>query len=407
LYYPGPGQTRPSIVCGSDKIDARIKFAHDEIALRPTKEQGELTMHKPLFALGAVALALAPAAVMAQSADVVWKQTLEKAKTQTLVLTNQGNKAFDTVLEEFAKKFGIKVDATVSRPSQALSRIRTEQNNGQYLWDVWWAITGNMSTVAAPAGMLAKFEDYLILPEVKDVAQWRHKDYLYSDPPTRMAFTYSHEVNYNSYSNAEALKGAKLDTWEDLLNPALKGKVAMRDASVPNAGSFALAPIFQARGGDFLMRFLKEQNPRIYENPEQLDAAVIRGGAALALGVQTFSVSQCRADGGCKSIQEVKSHPTAISRGFAVFKNAPHPEATKVFLNWALSKEGQELIVREWAKYNTTGAVSMRKDVASDPKQAGDLPDFAKPDQYVWVSSQKGEEDVQAAVKIFKEWSGK
>jgi iron(III) transport system substrate-binding protein len=363
--------------------------------------------HCKLWALGAITLMLlAPAGAGAQDAQAVWKQTLEKAKGQTLVVNNQGNTAFDNVLDAFSKKFGIKVDATVSRPSQAISRMRTEQNNGQYLWDVWWAITANMATVASPAGMFAKFEDYMILPEVKDVANWRHKDYLYADK-ARAVFTYSHEVNHSTFINTATAKGVTYEKFDDLMLPDLKGKIALRDASVPNAGSFALAPILKARGGDFLMKFLKEQNPRVYENPEQLDSAIIRGGATLALGVQSFSISQCWADGGCKTIKPVQSQANAVSRGFGVLKNPPHPEATKVFVNWALSKEGQELIVAEWAKYNTSGAVSMRKDVAPHPKQADDLPDFSKPEQYVWVSTHEGDSEIKAVVKIFKEWSGK
>lgn len=362
--------------------------------------------HAKFWLFGAAALMLlTPAGAGAQTAQ--WDQTVQKAKGQTLRVLHQGvTKAFDTMIDEFTKKYGIKVDATVSRPSQALSRIRTEQNNGQYLWDVWWAITANMTQVASPAGMFSKFEDFLMLPEVKDVANWRHPDYIYGDN-ARGVFTYSHEVNFSSYRNDANLKGVKVDTIDSLMNPALKGKVVLRDASVPNAGSFALAPMYKAKGGDFVMRFLKEMNPRTYENPEQLDTAIIRGGAAVVFGMQGAAFSQCRADGGCKTIHEITSMPTAVSRGLAVFKNPPHREATIVFLNWLLSKEGQSMLVNEWVKDNSSGAVSMRKDVAPHPKHASDLPDFTDPEKYAWVSSQKGADEIKAVVKIFKDWSGK
>jgi ABC-type Fe3+ transport system substrate-binding protein len=98
---------------------------------------------------------------------------------------------------------------------------------------------------------------------------------------------------------------------------------------------------------------------------------------------------------------------TAVSRGFAVFKNAPNPEATKVFVNWILSKEGQTLLVSEWAKYNQTGAVSMRKDVEPHPDHRENQPDFSNPTQYVWVSTDDGSKEIDAVVKIFKEVTGK
>jgi iron(III) transport system substrate-binding protein len=351
-------------------------------------------------------MALVMGAVRVEAAPDTWQQTLDKAKTQTLIINNQGNPAFDAAIAAFTKKFGIPVESTVTRPSMAITRLQTEQRNGRYLADIWWAITGLMTTVAAPAGMFAPFEDYLILPEVKDISNWRHPDYIYGDDK-RTVFTYNHEVNLAVYRNHDVLPDVNVDSYESLMDPRLKGKIVIRDASYPNAGSYALAPLYKARGADFLAKFLKQQDPRVFENPQQLETAFTRGGYALAIGEQSSLFSLCRADGGCQHIEKMDHFASAASRGFAVLKNPPHPEATTIFLNWILSKEGQELLVREWAKANTTGAVSMRKDVAPAPGQEQDLPDFSDPGQYVWVSTQQGDEEVSAVVKIFKEWSGK
>jgi ABC-type Fe3+ transport system substrate-binding protein len=199
----------------------------------------------------------------------------------------------------------------------------------------------------------------------------------------------------------------KVDTFESLMNPKLKGKIVARDASYPNAGSYSLAPILKAKGADFLAKFLREQNPRVFDNPEQLDKMLTSGAAAVEIGGQAQSYSACRADGGCKTIESIPAMATTISRGFGVMKKAPHPEAVKVWLNWILSKEGQELLVKEWAKANTSGAVSMRKDVAPAPGHEQYLPDFAHADQYVWVSTERGDKDINTVTKIFKEWNNK
>src|SRR6185503_4342823 len=190
------------------------------------------------------------APVLAQTPQAAWKATLEKAKGQTLVMNNQGNKAFDTLVETFSKKFGIKVEATVARPSSLVARVKTEQSNGQYGWDVWWAITSNMVNVAAPAGMLSKIDDYLILPEVRDAANWRHADYMYGEPG-RHVFTHSHELDLGSFRNRELVPDTKGDPVAMLLDPRLKGRIAVRDASEPNAGAFNLAAILKAKGPEF------------------------------------------------------------------------------------------------------------------------------------------------------------
>lgn len=359
------------------------------------------------LAFGILALmSIAPGTLSAQNAPDAWQQILDKAKTQKLVITNQGSPAYDAALDAFSKKFGIKVDATVARPTAVVARIQTEQRNSMFLADVWWSITGQMTSIASPAGMFEPFENYLVLPEVKDVGNWRHPDYLYGDAK-RTVFTHSHEISRATYRNRDVLAEIKIDSYESLMDPKLKGKIVVRESSVPNAGSYALAPIYKAKGADFLARFLKEQQPRVFDNAEQLDTQLIRGAAAVAIGGQSSSFSQCKLDGGCKNIDEVEGFETAVSRGLAVFKNAPNPEATKVFINWILSKEGQELFVREWAKVNTSAAVSMRKDVAPAKGHEKDLPDFTKADRYVWASTQQGDEELKVVTGIFKTWVGK
>jgi iron(III) transport system substrate-binding protein len=254
--------------------------------------------------------------------------------------------------------------------------------------------------------MLQPFEPFLMLPEVKDVNQWRHKDYIYGDPG-KFVFTYSHEVSYSAYRNKDVVPELNIDNLDTLLDPRLKGKIVERDASQPNAGSFALAPLYKAKGGEFLTKFLKDQQPKVLDNPQQLDTTLIRGGAAIAFGMQGASYAQCVKDGGCKNIAPVPHLATAVSRGLSIFKNAPNPEATKVFINWLLSKEGQTVMVDEWAKYNITGAVSMRKDVEPHPDHKEFQPDFSDPDQYVWVSKDDGAEAIAAVVRIFKDVMGK
>lgn len=359
------------------------------------------------WAVGILAVLLCVSGTLrAQNSADSWQQTLEKAKSQKLIVNNQGNPAFDTAFEAFTKKFGIKVESTVTRPSAAITRIQTEQKNGLYLADVWWAITGVMTSVASPAGLFEPFENFLVLPEVKDVANWRHPDYIYGDR-NRMVFIHTHELSYTVLRNRDVVPDLKIDSYESFMDPRLKGKIAIRDASYPNAGSYALAPLLKAKGADYLTKFLKDQEPRVFENPEQLDNSLIRGSSALAIGGQNSSLSQCRKDGGCKNIDQIERFASASSRGIAVFKNPPNPEATKIFVNWLLSKEGQDLLIREWPKSNTTGAVSMRKDVPPAPGHEQYLPDFTDPGQYVWVSTQQGDEEIKAVTDVFKAWVGK
>ena len=181
----------------------------------------------------------------------------------------------------------------------------------------------------------------------------------------------------------------------------------MRDASTPNFGTFALATLYKQKGPEFVTRLLRDQDVKVFANPQQLETAITRGGQAVSLGLQSSIWEQCRKDGGCKDVEQLKQFSVAISWGMSVPKNPPHPEAMKVWLNWVLSKEGQEVVVREWVKHNSTGAVSMRRDVAPAPGHAQYLPDFSKPEQYVFVSTEKGSQEIKATVKLFKDITGR
>lgn len=358
-----------------------------------------------IAAILAIALTL-PVTAQAQAWKDDWNATLAKARTQTLTAMVAGEEAYQIILAEFTKKFGIKTEATVSRPSSALARIRTEQKNGQFIWDLWMGGTSNMVNSAAPAGLLAPMESYFVLPEVKDMANWRHSDFLFGDS-NRSVFMNSIKLEFYVLRNTSVVPEVKVETWNDLLNPKLKGKISVRDMSVPNAGTFAMATAYGANGPDFVRKFFKDQDVKIYENPQQLDAAITRGGQAVSIGLETYLWDKCRADGGCKDIDNLYQFGAAISLGFTVPKNAPDAEAAKIFVNWYLSKEGQELWVNTWAKQNTSGAVSMRKDVPPFKGHERSLPDFSNPKKYVFVSSERGSEEIKATIKIFKEATGR
>ena len=343
---------------------------------------------------------------LAQSWQDEWASTVAKAKGKPLVVVHAEGGAFGQVLSEFAKKFGVDVQATVGRPSSILARMQTEQKNGQFVWDIWMGGTSNMVNAAAPAGMLEPMEKYFILPEVKEPSNWRHPDFIFGDSG-RTAFAFVNKLEFFVTRNTSVLPEIKVETWDDLLNPKLKGKISIRDASVPNATIFALATAYGAKGPDFMRKLLKDQDLKVFENPQQLDTSIIRGGQAVAFGMLEETLDRCRTDGGCKDLELIRPFGASISTGISIPKNPPHVETTKLWINWLLSREGQQAWVDAWAKFNAGGAVSMRKDVSPAPGHEQFLPDFNKPQQYVFVSSEKGSAEVDATIKLFKDVMGK
>ncbi len=358
-----------------------------------------------IVGVGLAALMVGAGSAAAQNAPQNWDALVAKAKTEKLVLTQHGNDGIPPLLAAFEKKYGIKIEQTVARPSQMLSRIRTEQTNGLYQWDIWIAATSNMTGIAAPAGMLQPLDNLLILPEVKDMANWRDPEYVFGDKGHNV-FTFNNGVSFSMFQNTDVVKGLSIKTFEDLLNPALKGKIAMRDAARPNASTFVLALMQDRKGPDFAARFMNEIKPTIYEDPLQIFNTLAHGGAAIAIGSREQELSACVKEGGCKNIKILPGFDYVLSWGVAVFKNAPHQAAATVFLNWLLTQEGQQEFVNDWAKFNLNGAVSMRKDVAPPKGHEEFLPDFKNPKSYLWVAHDKDEAAIDAAVATYKKAKG-
>src|SRR5262249_3550221 len=120
------------------------------------------------FLLGSLVAVLLPDGATAQQQDwqQEWADTLAQAQGQPLALTVHGIEGHEAVVREFQKRFpDIKVELTVSNPSIIAPRIVTEQRNGIFAWDSWWAATANMNNIVLPAGGLGRISDYLVFPE--------------------------------------------------------------------------------------------------------------------------------------------------------------------------------------------------------------------------------------------------
>ncbi len=356
------------------------------------------------FAFGL--LAAAPA--FAQDWQKEWADTQARAKGQEFNLAVHSYEAHEAVAREFQKRFpDIKVNVTPSTPSTMAPRIVTEQRNGVFAWDSWWASTANMNNIVLPLNGFDKITDYFILPEVKDPENWRRPDMMYSSDTGPYIFMASQYAEATAFFNKGVVKGLEMRNADDLLNPKLKGLIATEDATRPNAGTYVLSSLVKAKGEEFMRRLMGDQNPIYIANQRQLADTLIRGDAAVMIGGSPEYIAQCWKAGSCKDIVRLPVTPYLLGRGVAVMKNAPHKDATKVWINWLLSREGQQVYVREWAKTNETGAVSMRKDVEPDPHHVESVPDYANMQNAFRPSTDSGTKEMNTVAKVFKEINDK
>ncbi len=202
------------------------------------------------------------------------------------------------------------------------------------------------------------FEPYLLLPEVKDPKNW-WGGHMSIDKEKRYTYTYSAFLTANFWYNTDSVNPDELRSYDDLLNPKLKGKMAFYDPRRPGAGRGVWEYMWKHKGEKFLQAFVK-QDVQITRNRRVMAESLAKGKLALTIGV-TYYAFQSFIDAGLpvKALPLFKegTYGTAGSGNLAIIKNHPHPNATKVFVNWLLSKEGQEI----WTK--TLSQPTRRLDV--------------------------------------------
>ena len=332
-----------------------------------------------------------------------WADVQAKAKGQDLNLTVHATNGSEQLVQVFQKRFpDIKVHTTAVGPSDMAPRILTEQKNGVFAWDSWWAATSNMTSLVLPAGGFEKITDYFILPEIKDPSNWLapQKDWYTADTGPYI-FVPSYYQETSVWYNKDVVPGLDIKSAKDFLDPRLKGLISIRDPRRPNEGSYTLAALSREDGLDFVKQIATQQDPTFIDNARQLTDTLLRGDKALVFGASEDVVEKCWASGGCKSVVRLPFGHLVFARGVAVMKNAPHKEATTVWINWLLSKEGQQAFVETWAKYNDIGAISQRKDVPPNPKEPQSVPDYAHLDNYFLSGNQSGQGDVKAITSYF------
>ena len=327
----------------------------------------------------AVSILLLGGTARAADAQEEWKKILDAAKKEGKVVVGGPPTAIlrQKYQETFEKRFGLELELVSAPGPQNAGRAAAEFKAGVRYFDVLHGGSGTLEPLMHD-NMLAPFPEYMILPEVKDPRQW-WGGHMWEDnvKTSRYIYSFSADFSVPPFYNANLIKPGDINAYDDLLNPKWKGKIGFFEPRVPSAGQGLWGFLMKVKGKEFLQR-LAEQNLFISRDGKQLADALAKGTLVVALGLsQRFVDPYIKAGLSIKPLLSLKEGMGG-SNGFgtvAVIKNAPHPNAAKVYINWLLGKEGQELYGRalaqgtrrldvdtKWlAKFNTPAA----KDVTT------------------------------------------
>jgi iron(III) transport system substrate-binding protein len=241
------------------------------------------------------------------------------------------------------KNFGIELEYLGGNSSQLASRIQSERAAGQYTIDVSMGGSDTMYRTFLENGWLDPIKPVLILPEVVDPNAWITGGPWFRDPKGMdTILQIFNTINPQGYLNADIIPQANIKSADDLLDPKYKGQIASYNPSVNGGGVLSASGLYASKGEDFIKNLYKNNIAALTRDYQQLADWAAHGNYPIGMGIRIADIPQYQ---GVVNMQQLllPDVKDVVSGGFGMigmYKNAPHPNAAKLYVNWIASKEG-------------------------------------------------------------------
>ncbi|MDO8636955.1 MAG: extracellular solute-binding protein [Dehalococcoidia bacterium] len=289
--------------------------------------------------------------------EAAWQKVVSEAKKEGIVTAYSFNWVGDvglTVKKSFEDKYGIKLEILTGRGAEFEERVKTERRMNQMLGDMTEGSVGSLQSMKMSGLVTSVAAD---LPALQEKDAWLVQP-AYMDPVDKINLGWRQTID-SPWINTNLVKpGEEPRSWKDLLDPKWKGKISLRDPRLnPAISSEFVALLDKKIWDEDYMRALHKQG---------LFYAISTMDEARQLGAGQIHISAIfsGASGGPFAEQGAPIKAISINQGDAVSFGAlaaiakgPHPNTTKVLINWMFSKEGQMVLGKAQAN------LMARKDV--------------------------------------------
>ncbi len=288
------------------------------------------------------------AAAPPSAADIL---AAAKKEGKVMIYTSLNADEFEVVTAVFAKTYpDVKIEFYRGDSEGVTQKALTEFRANTFIPDILETNDINITQLAS-AGVIAPYKS----PEVSAYPKGAY------DPNGNYAAA---RVNLLviAYNTDLVKKQDAPKKLEDLLDPKWAGKIAL-EADDWAMIAYTSKVMGDAKAQEFWTK-LAAQKPRVVKGHTELANFLVAGEFAISPNVyvhRVFSMQDKKAP-----IDWVKTDPVyAFPHVVSLAKNAPHPNAGKLFIDWYLSKDGQEALVK-------AGRVPARPGVTTKPPGAYD-----------------------------------
>ena len=284
-----------------------------------------------------------------------------KAEGELVVYGSCEEEYLSAACENFERLYGIKT--TYQRLSTGEVQAKIEEENGNPSADVWFGGTTDPYNVVAAEGLLEPYAAVNASHLMGDQ---------YKDADGNWYGIYKGILGFMVNKDSLADKGLEApQDWDDLLKPEYEGLIWLSNYNTAGTAKLVINTMIQKYGHDEGIQYLVDldKNIQVYtKSGSGPSKNVGTGECVVGIGFLHDGITQI-VDNGYENIELViPSSGTSFEIGAtAIFKGAKHPNAAKLWIEYALSPDCVNQ-AKDFGSYQF-----LVIDNAEQPQQAADF----------------------------------
>ncbi|WP_064607253.1 ABC transporter substrate-binding protein [Photobacterium sp. J15] len=287
------------------------------------------------------------------------------AEGRLVVYCSATNAMCEAETKAFSEKYDVKTSFVRNGSGSTLAKIQAERKNPRA--DVWYGGTLDPQSQAGEMDLLAAYKS----PELNNIME------KFRDPAKRKgnysSAVYMGILGFGVNTERLAEKGLPIPScWNDLTKPEYKEEIQIADPQSSGTAYTALATFIQLWDEDKAFDYFKKLDKNISQytksgvTPSRNSA---RGEIAIGIGfLHDYSLEQSKG-APLELISPCEGTGYEIG-GVSIIKGARNMDNAKLFVDWVLSKEGQQLAWQKGKSFQIlTNTTAEQSPNALDPSK--------------------------------------
>jgi ABC-type Fe3+ transport system substrate-binding protein len=294
-----------------------------------------------MLVLAAVLAAVCATTTRAQTIDELYRKAKDE---KTVVLYGAGpNGSHERWIKEFEQRFpGVTVTFTEGLSTALDKTIEAQLAAGRMETDLAILQTIQDFTAWKTKGAMASFKP----------SGWDEIDEAYKDEEGAFVTVSVNPITY-AYNTQLVAAADVPKSALDFLKPLFAGKLITTDPLDDDAALAAFNAIVEKHGWGLVEKYAAQKAAFVTTGHAAVSNAIVSGGKLASFDSTTTTWQYMRAGKPIAGVFSERDATPIFLVGAGIFKDAPHPNAARLYLTWFMAKEQQ----------SRSGAFSARRDV--------------------------------------------